>query len=343
MTSSLKQTPATKKNKEQIALKLNRLKDKVTRYESHKDFLTRCIAEKLITKSLKLELEPTIGNYDQEFVDERYSKLKGFLLILMKDIITYFEKTIDSTNESIKNTETTLRNLTENQEFLNIKKILKKNLEATKSQLQQGKFKKFYYLKYKRQPIKEQTPAITQANFKKSYVNVLKGNTNIIDRKVQHLGKTSKTNIQEVPPTLLKKLELLHPAHTQHRRGKSPTRVPSTTRQISADRDKEIEDLRNQIELLKQNQKKHDTQEQPKHTENKEEHPEPKKHPGSLRLRRPYSNQHQSVKGTEFCSRNNANTFKLQRTIINALRHLTIQEMSEIHQNTRFLLIHKSF
>ena len=43
------------------------------------------------------------------------------------------------------------------------------------------------------------------------------------------------------------------------------------------DRDKEIEDLRNQIKLLKQKQKERDTQEQPKHTENKEEHPEPKK------------------------------------------------------------------
>ena len=90
------------------------------------------------------------------------------------------------------------------------------------------------------------------------------------------MRKTSKTNIQEEPPTLLKKLELLHPAHAQHRRGKSPTSVSSTTKQTSTDRDKEIEDLRNQIKLLKQNQKESDKQEQPKHKENKEEHPEPK-------------------------------------------------------------------
>ena len=82
MTSSLPKTPATNKNKEQVALKLDRLKDKLTKYESHKDFLTRCIAEKLIPKGLKLELEPTIGNFDQEFVDKWYSKLKGFSLIL---------------------------------------------------------------------------------------------------------------------------------------------------------------------------------------------------------------------------------------------------------------------
>ena len=63
---------------------------------------------------------------------------------------------------------------------------------------------------------------------------------------------------------------------SSYRREKSPTRIPSTTKQTSTDRNKEIEDLRNQIKLLKQNQKEHDTQEQPKRTENKEEHPEPK-------------------------------------------------------------------
>ena len=64
-------------------------------------------------------------------------------------------------NDSINSTETTFRNLTENQELLKIDKILKINVEATKRQLQQRKFKKFNYLKYKTQPIKEQTPAIT--------------------------------------------------------------------------------------------------------------------------------------------------------------------------------------
>ena len=74
----------------------------------------------------------------------------------------------------------------------------------------------------------------------------------------------------------MKTQELLHPAHTNHLGGKSPIRVPTTTKQTSTDRDKEIEDPRKQIKLLKQNQEEHDTQEQPKHTENKEEHNESK-------------------------------------------------------------------
>ena len=43
----------------------------------------------------------------------------------MKDITTYCEKTTKSTNDIIKTTETTLKNLTENEEFLNIDEILK--------------------------------------------------------------------------------------------------------------------------------------------------------------------------------------------------------------------------
>ena len=93
-------------------------------------------------------------------------------------------KDITTENESIKNTETTLRNLTENQEFLSIDKILKTNVEATKRQLQQPKFTKFNCLKYKPQLIKEKTMAITQTNFKKSYAKTVKGNTNVINPKV---------------------------------------------------------------------------------------------------------------------------------------------------------------
>ena len=94
------------------------------------------------------------------------------------------KKAIKSTNESIKNTEVTLRNLTENQEFLSIDKVLKTNVEASKRQLQQRKLKRFSNLKYKPQPIKKQTPAITQANFKKSYANAVKEGTNNIDPKI---------------------------------------------------------------------------------------------------------------------------------------------------------------
>ena len=99
------------------------------------------------------------------------------------------------------------------------------------------------------------------------------------------ISSIQKSNIREkqAKQTSKKNHQLLQKAgittsssHTQHHRWKSPTRVPSTTKQTSTDRDKEIEDLRNQIKFLKQNQKEHDTQKQPKHIESKEDHPDPR-------------------------------------------------------------------
>ena len=57
--------PARNHNTDALVIKLNRLCAKLAQYKSHKDFLSRCIQEKLFSKSLELSLEPTIGNYDQ--------------------------------------------------------------------------------------------------------------------------------------------------------------------------------------------------------------------------------------------------------------------------------------
>ena len=63
-THCSRQLGSSKKNKEKVALKLNRLKDKAVRYKSHKDFLSQCIAEEPVPKDLELELGHRIGNYD---------------------------------------------------------------------------------------------------------------------------------------------------------------------------------------------------------------------------------------------------------------------------------------
>ena len=130
---------------------------KHARYESHKEFLTRCISEKLVPNRLKLELKPTIGNHDQELIDNWFSKLNEFSLILMKDIVTFCDKTIGKTNKEIKNTECTLKSVTEKEEFEQLERAIKTNQESTKRLLQQKKFKKFNTLK-----LETQTPNITQ-------------------------------------------------------------------------------------------------------------------------------------------------------------------------------------
>ena len=78
-THCSRQLQSTDRNKEQIVLKLNRLKDKAVRYKSHKHFLSRCIAEELVPKGLKVELESTIGNYDQKIRWHVVLKVKNIL------------------------------------------------------------------------------------------------------------------------------------------------------------------------------------------------------------------------------------------------------------------------
>ena len=59
-----------------FAIKLNRLKDKQVRFESHKEFLSRSITDGLAPKGLELMLEPMIVNHDQNILGNYYSKLK---------------------------------------------------------------------------------------------------------------------------------------------------------------------------------------------------------------------------------------------------------------------------
>ena len=73
-------------------MKLGRLLDKQARYESHISFLKRCITDKVIPNGLNRQLEPTIGNHDQEFLDNWYQKLNKFSFELMGDIVKFCEK-----------------------------------------------------------------------------------------------------------------------------------------------------------------------------------------------------------------------------------------------------------
>ena len=83
--------PPRTHNNDALTIKLNCLHEKSARYNSHKDFLSRCIQEKHVPKGLELSLDPTIGNYDQEFIDNWISNLKDFSLVLMKQVVTFCE------------------------------------------------------------------------------------------------------------------------------------------------------------------------------------------------------------------------------------------------------------
>ena len=87
------------RHKEQQAIKLNRLKDKNARYQSHREFSSQSIESK----------EPTIGNHHPEFLDMWYSNLQEFSLTLMKGIVKFCDKTISKTAAHITSTEKALK------------------------------------------------------------------------------------------------------------------------------------------------------------------------------------------------------------------------------------------
>ena len=192
------------RHKEQQAMKLNRLKDKNARYQSHREFLSQCIESKLIPKSLKLELEPTIGNHDQEFLDTWYSNLQEFSLTLMKGIVKFCDKTISETAAHINSTENALKQNMEKEEFQKIKETISRNEEATKRVLKQRKFKKFNYLKHKpdteRNRKTSQTTTI-QDTLKPTYASILNNNANVASSSINQ-----NTNPTGERPKLQQKL-----------------------------------------------------------------------------------------------------------------------------------------
>ena len=153
---------STDKQKEKITLKLNSLKDKLIRYESHKYFLNCCSADKLVPKGLRLELELTNGNYDPKFVDIWYAKLISFTFTLMKDIASYCKKTIAQINPNIRQSETDLKHVTAKEEYFKIEETITTNEAKTKCLLRQHNNKNFTAL------------STTQAQPERKHYNQLK-------------------------------------------------------------------------------------------------------------------------------------------------------------------------
>ena len=80
-------------------IRLERLRNKGDRYESHVSFLKDCSNIKRIPKGLVIDLEPSIGNNDEEFCAKWYQRLEEFSLILMNNIIECSEKVKPETSE----------------------------------------------------------------------------------------------------------------------------------------------------------------------------------------------------------------------------------------------------
>ena len=64
------------KSNNYLAIKLNRLKDKQVRFESHKEFLSRCITDGLLPKGLELMLHITNERHRINFATKQSTQLQ---------------------------------------------------------------------------------------------------------------------------------------------------------------------------------------------------------------------------------------------------------------------------
>ena len=65
--------------------------------------------ENLVPKRLEVTIKLTIGNFHQEFVDNWFTNLKQFSIVIMKQIVAYCDKAEQKTQKSINGTEKILK------------------------------------------------------------------------------------------------------------------------------------------------------------------------------------------------------------------------------------------
>ena len=201
-------------------------------------------------------LEPTIGNQDQNFLDNWYSKLKQFLLSLMKDIVQFCDKTTDATTTEISTTETSRKNNTNQEQFKAIQSEIKNSEAAARKILQQPKFKKSNTLKYKpnatTQPLTQKEDAIQEKPRNPLRSDILKrkkSNTNL-------KRKTSESNTLANKPTTVEQRKSLN----INNKGKSPSSSTSSTNQSREESLKQqIKQLQHEVRDLKDNSNIYDT------------------------------------------------------------------------------------
>lgn len=63
----------------------------------------KCLEAKIVPKGFVLELEPIIGNHNQEFLDNWYDKLKSFSFSMMETIFQFCDKAIAENKIEISN------------------------------------------------------------------------------------------------------------------------------------------------------------------------------------------------------------------------------------------------
>ena len=155
--------------------------------------MSKCIEKNLVLKGLEITLELTIGNFDQDCVDNWCTNLKHFFHCLNETDSGMLWQNRTEIKKNINETERILKQQLKKDDYEEIKNTVTSSKTTTKKFLQQLKFKKFTSLKHKpksavktvvnnneRSGTTEEQPRLTT---KSSYEQALKSNTNTFEKK----------------------------------------------------------------------------------------------------------------------------------------------------------------
>ena len=140
------------------AVKLDRVYDKIDRYNSHNEFLRKCITNNVIPISYKVGLEPSIGNHDENFLKGYFDMLESFSKQVMNYTADYCISKITDFEVQQDASEKELFESTSNEVFVELKKTLNTNKDKRKKALKEIKERKFIRLKYQARPTNRQIP-----------------------------------------------------------------------------------------------------------------------------------------------------------------------------------------
>ena len=143
-TGTVVEADRMENEKLKLALKLDRLKDKCTRYESHVTFLRKCLENDVIPNGLRTYVEPSIGNRDDEFLGVWHGILFDCSKKLINHSIDFSVKVIETTKTEIDLVTEQLKALVTEPAYKKIEDSLKKNDETRNKDLTNRKNRKFY-------------------------------------------------------------------------------------------------------------------------------------------------------------------------------------------------------
>ena len=93
------------RQKEKVAFKLNYLNDKRVRYKSYYSFISCRQRKAIVPGGLKVYLEPSIDNHNEEFLNNWHERLESFSLTPMSNVLTFCKNTIKTISLEITKTQ----------------------------------------------------------------------------------------------------------------------------------------------------------------------------------------------------------------------------------------------